>query len=97
MKLLLFVGALGLAAPVLAQDTTAAPPPAQPDAVAKEKRICRHEQVLGSNIPARICLTKTQWAELFKHYEEVDQGFIERRKNQFNALPSGSTGPATPR
>jgi len=96
MKLLLLIGALGLAAPVAAQDTNTAPPPAQPAAPAKEKKMCRHEQVLGSNIPARICLTRAEWAELDKHYEDVDQSFIQRRKNGFNAIPSGSTGPATP-
>jgi len=91
MKLLLLIGALGMAAPVMAEDMTAAPPPAQPAAPAKEKKICRHEDVLGSNIPARICLTKAEWAELFKHYEDVDQGFIERRKDQFNAVPRKSS------
>jgi len=84
MKLLLTICLAGMAAPALADDT--APPPAQPSAPVKEKKICRHEDVLGSNIPARVCLTKTEWSELFKHYEDVDQGFIERRKDSFNNI-----------
>ena len=87
MKLLLLISALSLAAPTLAEDTTAAPPPNQPAAPAKEKKICRHEDVIGSNIPARICLTKAEWSEFDKHYEDVDQSFIERRKAQFNSIP----------
>ena len=82
MKILLAIGALCLAVPAIADD--AAPTPTKP---AKEKRICRQEQVIGSIIPAHICLTKAQWIEFEKHYADVDQSFIERRKDQFNAIP----------
>ena len=84
-KFLLLISAFCVVSPALADEVAPAPAPAAPPA--KEKRICRLDQVLGSNIPARICLTKSQWAEFFKHYEEVDQSFIERRKDQFNAIP----------
>lgn len=86
MKLILLAATIALAAPAFAQDSTAAPTPAQPVAP-KEKKVCRHESVLGSNIPARICLTKAEWSELDKHYENTDQGFIERRKDSFNNMP----------
>ncbi len=91
MKSLFLIGALSLAAPVLADETVAAPAPAQPAPLVKEKRVCRHEQVLGSNIPARICLTRAQWIEFEKHYADVDQSFISRRKAQFNATPTQSS------
>jgi hypothetical protein len=82
MKILLVIGAFCLAAPAMAEDT--APAAAKP---VKEKKICRHEDVIGSVIPARICLTKAEWAEFDKHYQDTDQSFIERRKDNFNNMP----------
>ena len=87
-KFLLLISAFCVVSPVLADEVAPAPAPAAPPA--KEKRICRQDQVLGSNIPAHICLTKAEWTEFFKHYEETDQGFIERRKDRFNAIPMKS-------
>jgi hypothetical protein len=89
MRIPLAIAALGLTAPILADTPAAAPPAPKP---VKEKRICRQEQVIGSVIPAHICLTKAQWIEFEKHYEDVDQSFLERRKDQFNAIqkPAGS-------
>ena len=49
-------------------------PAAKPD-----KKICRREEVIGSVIPARICLTKAEWDELAAHYDERDKGFLVRR------------------
>lgn len=84
MRIPLAIAALCLATPILA-DTPA--PPSPPPKPAKEKPLCRQEQVIGSIIPAHICLTASQWLEFEKHYRDVDQSFIERRKDQFNAIP----------
>ena len=88
MRILLAIGTLCLAAPAFADDTSSAPTSPKP---VKEKRLCRQEQVIGSVIPAHICLTKAQWIEFEKHYEDVDQSFIQRRRDHFNATPTSST------
>lgn len=64
--------ALGLAAPLSAADREAAP--AKPD-----RKICRREDVIGSIIPAHICLTRAEWAELDAHYAERDKSFLLRK------------------
>jgi hypothetical protein len=87
MRILLAVAMMCLTVPAAADAPAAAPSPAKP---VKEKRLCRQEQVIGSIIPAHICLTKAQWIEFEKHYEDVDQSFIARRKDHFNATPSKS-------
>ena len=93
IRILLAIGVLCLAAPAVAGDATAAPAPTKP---AKEKKVCRQEQVIGSIIPAHICLTKAQWIEFEKHYADVDQSFIERRKDRFNAIPQPLQKPGGP-
>ena len=49
-------------------------PPAKPD-----KKICRREEVIGSVIPAHICMTKAEWDQLAAHYDERDKSFLVRR------------------
>jgi hypothetical protein len=39
--------------------TTAVPNPVPP---AKEKKVCRTDNLIGSIIPKRVCKTRTEWA-----------------------------------
>ena len=86
MKMLIALLGLAVPAAALAGDATPAPP------AAKDKKICRRENVIGSVIPAHICLTKAEWAQLGDYYEKRDESFIERRKDQFNPLPKTGGG-----
>ena len=51
-------------------------PAAKPD-----KKICRREEVIGSVIPARICLTKAEWR---RQYELAQD---ETREMHTRAMP----------
>jgi hypothetical protein len=51
-----------------------------------EKKICRREDVIGSVIPAHICLTKAEWTELGDYYANRDQSFIDRRNARHGVL-----------
>jgi hypothetical protein len=77
--------------PAIAQADDTAPAASRPPP-AKTKKICRQEDVLGSIIPAHVCLTKEEWAKLDAYHEKRDQSFIERRKDQFNAMPQQPPG-----
>ncbi len=55
-KFLLFVPALCLAAPALAQSDAAKPE--------KPKKICHSVLLTGSRMPQRYCHTATEWAEI---------------------------------
>ena len=52
------------------------PPSAKPD-----KKICRREEVIGSVIPAHICMTKAEWDQL-----------AQQSKNSVDKFTSRSTG-----
>ena len=54
--------------------------PAKPD-----KKICRREEVVGSIIPAHICMTRAEWDQLAAHYEEQDKSFLTRRSEAHGA------------
>lgn len=95
MKTRALICILTLALPAVAQANDPTPAAAQP-ASAKAKKICRQEQVLGSIIPAHICLTKEEWQKLSSYYEERDQSLIERRKAQFNAIQRPPPGQPIP-
>lgn len=56
-----------------------------------EKRVCRHEDVIGSVIPARICLTRTEWEQLGDYYARRDQSFIDRRSERRGVLKSAQS------
>ena len=62
-------------------------PAAKPD-----KKICRREEVIGSVIPARVCLTKGEWDQLGAHYDERDKGFLARRSEARGIGTSKSNG-----
>jgi hypothetical protein len=80
-----------LTLPAIARADNTAPPASQPPP-AKAKKICRQEDVLGSIIPAHVCLTKEEWATLDAYHEKRDQSFMERRKDHFNAMPQQPPG-----
>jgi hypothetical protein len=85
VKSLLVLGALGMALSAVSAQKPVPPSP-KPD-----KKICRREDVIGSNIPAHICLTKAEWAQLNDYYEQRDQGFIDRRDQRQGVLKSGTS------
>jgi hypothetical protein len=67
MRSALILCALGVfsAMPLLAADPIpVAAVPAVPD-----KKICRSEEVTGSNLPETHCHTKAEWAQLEKQHE----------------------------
>jgi hypothetical protein len=79
MRILLALGALCLApSAISAEDKAPAPKP--------EKKVCRREDVIGSVIPAHICLTKAEWQQLGDYYANVDQGFMDRRNARHGEL-----------
>jgi len=86
MRILLALGMVGLAIPAAAAEDKA-PSPANP-----EKKICRHEDVIGSVIPARICLTRAEWQQLGDYYARRDQSFIDRRNARHGVLKPQSSG-----
>lgn len=51
----------------------------KPQSPKPDKKICRREEVIGSIIPAHICMTKAEWDQLTAHYDERDKGFLVRR------------------
>jgi hypothetical protein len=61
-------------------------PSAKPD-----RKICRSEEVIGSIIPAHVCLTKAEWDKLAAHYDEQDKGFLVRRSEP-RGVVKGSGG-----
>jgi hypothetical protein len=68
MKTLFFgvaVGALAIAAPAAATDTSQAP--AKPK---KERRICKTAVRSGSNLSTTICKTRSEWLALESTYGE---------------------------
>ena len=73
---------LGAAMLVVAASATAAPPqgpPAQQAAQSAkpEKKVCRTERVTGSlTRRARICLTETQWREVYDRTRTGHDDFI---------------------
>ncbi|MBA2935101.1 hypothetical protein HZF05_13450 [Sphingomonas sp. CGMCC 1.13654] len=61
------VFAMFASAPLFAQDAAPAAPtaaPAPPAKPVKEKKVCRSEAVLGSNLPNVTCHTKGEWAAI---------------------------------
>ena len=66
---------------VLALAVAAEPTQAQtqPAGAKPEKKICRQEEVIGSIIPAHICLTRAEWAEFDAYHAERDSSFLLRR------------------
>jgi hypothetical protein len=44
-----------------AMPSTAPPQAKQPKPDADERIICERDQILGSNVPRRLCMTKSQW------------------------------------
>ena len=71
-RALIALAAFGLAASAIAADPP--PAPAKP-----EKKICRREEVIGSVIPAHVCLTRTEWVQFDAYHAERDKGFLLRR------------------
>lgn len=61
-------------------------PSAKPD-----KKICRSEEVIGSIIPAHVCLTRAEWDKLAAHYDEQDKSFLVRRSEP-RGVVKGSGG-----
>ena len=50
-----------------------------------DKKICRREEVIGSVIPAHVCLTKAEWEQLAAHHDEQDKNFLMRRSEAHGA------------
>jgi len=78
-RALIALAAFGLAASAIAADPP--PAPAKP-----EKKICRREEVIGSIIPAHVCLTRAEWNQLNSYYAERDKGFLLRRREARGTL-----------
>ncbi len=60
----------------------------QPQPAKAGKKICRREEVIGSIIPAHICLTRAEWSQLDSYYAERDKSFLLRRGEARGTLKS---------
>jgi hypothetical protein len=67
IALALALPALTTAAPVFAKDKEAKSEPTD-----KEKKICRREASTGSILPARICHTAAEWAQIDQANQDRD-------------------------
>lgn len=82
MKHLLALAALALPPGwASAQDT-------QPAAAKPEKKICRMEEVSGSILRKRICLTRAEWKQMEAAYAEREQNLLDQRKLNSNGMNS---------
>jgi hypothetical protein len=66
------VSLLATATVALAED--AAPEPA------KDKRICRRQEITGSHVPRSICHKSSEWVEIDKREKETAQQILEGRR-----------------
>jgi hypothetical protein len=69
--------------PVLAQDATpqqVAAPAAAPAKPVKERRTCRSEAMIGSNIPTSTCHTKAEW-------DAIDHADQENARSVMSQVP----------
>jgi hypothetical protein len=87
MNRVLELGLYGIAATAAFAADKPADPAAKP-----EKKICRREDVIGSIIPAHICLTRTEWDQLDAYYEERDKSFLLRKSEGRGTLKSVDPG-----
>lgn len=86
MKFAMIAGLASLASlaflagmPAQAQ-TAVSDPVAAPDALkpAKEKHVCRSEEVTGSVVTKRVCHTKAEWSLIEKEKSTVDTEALQR-------------------
>jgi hypothetical protein len=57
----LVLAALITHGPVAAEPTLQTTTAPKPEKVRKSDTVCRHEQVVGSRMPRRICTTQSEW------------------------------------
>lgn len=70
----LAIGAALLATPAVAQSdhqTSTPNAPAPAAAADSTKKVCRHEQVTGSNMRETVCHTPAEWDQIAKANEEA--------------------------
>ncbi|PXA86410.1 hypothetical protein DMC47_34885 [Nostoc sp. 3335mG] len=67
-------------APVLAQDAAPVAAPAPVAKPAKEKRTCRTESVIGSNLAESTCHTKAEW-------DAIDHANQDNARNVMSHIP----------
>lgn len=78
----------GAATAFLGSAAIAGDSPPQPRKVSDPNKIlCRTEEVVGSKIPKRICLTRQQWDEMKDHARDE----LEKRsfRQEVKSIPGG--------
>jgi hypothetical protein len=54
---------------------------------AAEKKICRHEEVIGSTIRRHVCYTKDEWAEIEADNARNSERFVKERSRSASGRP----------
>lgn len=69
---------LSLAALLLvAAPATASQPAAQPADAAKEKKICRRQQSVGTRFGPTVCMTRARWSEMASANREDNRRVLQ--------------------
>ena len=81
----LLAGTSSMTEPTTAPATSTSAPAVAAAPAAKEKKVCRREQLIGSIMPTRTCRTAAQWAAIDRAAQsETDAQIREMRSQHSN-------------
>lgn len=80
-RLIVLAVACAIPTALLAQTATPPATAATAEKPAKEKKLCRREEMTGSIMPTRVCHTKDEWVQIDAANQKAADQFSAARRN----------------